>query len=85
MKEELQGLLKCPGWGRLANYLNQVRIARRNSILAGNDDGLNGLIEDAKSRSELAGIEFVLGTPQALIDEAQLEIEALLQQMRDEE
>jgi hypothetical protein len=60
------------------------RMGRRNKILTGSDEGLNGLIELGKDKAELAGIEYVLGYPRRAVEDADLEIMAVREEMQIE-
>lgn len=78
-------LLASEGWERLAKMVQSLRLTKRNQILGGSGEGLNGLVEDAKVRSELAGIEFLFGVPQQMVEDLQLEVDAVLEELRMDE
>jgi hypothetical protein len=76
--KELQELLQSPGWARLDKLLANICRCRRDAILRQNDPGLDGLIELAKDKQELAGIEFVRAFPASIINMYKEESEQLI-------
>lgn len=83
--KELQELQQSQGWGRLVKVLKDNCRCRRENILRQNDPGLDGLIELAKDKQELAGIEFALAFPQFMINSYQEEFDTLLQEAQANE
>lgn len=77
-------LLATDGWGLLAEQMRAVRINKRNEVLSTTNEGLNGLIEDAKSKSELAGIEFALNWPALQIETLDMQIMEIRSAMQAE-
>ena len=73
-KGKWKALLACPEWALLVSHMRSIRVNKRNEILTGADDGLNGLIENAKSKAELAGIELVLNWPTIQMEECELDL-----------
>lgn len=55
------------------------------AILRQNDPGLDGLIELAKDKQELAGIEYVMALPQSLISMYQEDLDQLVEEMQAHE
>lgn len=83
-KEMITALVTSDGWKHIEDYFKAVRVGRRNAIFGADVGGMDSLIKMGQLQSELAGIEFVLATPQALIDELDIEEKALLEDIRDE-
>lgn len=55
------------------------------AILRQNDPGLDGLIELAKDKQELAGMEYVMALPQSLINMYQEDYEQATDEMQAHE
>ena len=68
----LQELQQSEGWVQLVKLINGRRLGLRQSLFGvdSNGKGLDGLIELARTQSELAGIEFVINLLQVLRAEA---------------
>lgn len=82
---ELQELQQSQGWGRLAKTLRDNCRCRRDNILRHNEPGLDGLIELAKDKQELAGIEFALAFPQFMINAYQEELDSMIKEAQAHE
>ena len=66
--------------------LNSRRLGLRQSLFGidSNSRGLDGLIEIARTQSELAGIEFVLNLPKFIIDDNEMQLEAIIEDLQNE-
>lgn len=80
----LQKLLLSDGWKTLEAQFRMIRMGRRNAVFHREGTGLDSLLDTADKLSELAGMEFILGLPAALITENQLELEALIPQNEED-
>jgi hypothetical protein len=58
-----------------------IKIGRRNQIFGLDQPGLDGLVELAKIKSELAGMDLIMSIPMLLMQEASDEERALLEEM----
>lgn len=83
-KEALTALVNSEGWKLLYNFFDAVRVQRRNGIFGNDAAGIDSLIKLGQLKSELAGMEFITSAPAALIEDLNLEEQALLEEMRDE-
>lgn len=84
-RQELEDMMKHPGWLRLKAFMDSARIGRRNNILQSDTGGMDALIDLGQMKAELAGMEFAMNMPQMLIEEAQLEEKALTEEMQNED
>lgn len=87
LRKEVKGyreLLQSPGWGRLVNDLRVHQMRLRQEILQSEDEGLDGMIQTAKAKSELAGIQFALNWPQSIINMNEEEILSLVETIQNE-
>ena len=80
---ELETLLEHPGWRVLRSIMTSQERLRRNEILTGSHNGLDGLINRDKLISELAGINTVMNLPNVIIDDSKTKIGALLEALED--
>ena len=82
----LKELQQSEGWGLLGKMLNSRRLGLRQSLFGidANSRGLDGLIEIARTQSELAGIEFVLNLPKFIIDDNEMQLEAIIEDLQNE-
>lgn len=83
-KGVLKSLQEHPGWIQLAESMKMIRVARRNQIFSSDSSTMDSLIDLGQVKSELAGMEFVLGYPKLLIDENDLAEKAVLLEMEME-
>lgn len=78
-------LLQSPAWGQLVSDLRGQQMRLRQEILQSDDSGLDHMIQTAKAKSELAGIQFVLNWPQSMVDMNEEEILSLMEMIQNEE
>lgn len=83
--KEMKELQESKGWKSIIVLLQPRRLALRNTILTGEEEGLNGLIECGKNKAALGELEALLHFPDKTIDEAELEKLAIVQTMAAEE
>lgn len=57
----------------------------KQEIIQADDVGLDGLIQLAKAKSELAGIQFVLNWPQSVVNMNEEEIQLIMESIQNEE
>lgn len=86
LERDLKGLREFQsslGWELWAKSLAGVVRRLRAEILQGDASGMDGLIELAKARSELAGIEYALAHARHLQEEIAMSITEIYEEMRD--
>ena len=82
----LQELQQSEGWVQLVKLINGRRLGLRQSLFGvdSNGKGLDGLIELARTQSELAGIEFVINLPRFVIEENEMQLRAIIEDIQNE-
>lgn len=78
-------LLQSQGWVHLVNELKGQQRRIKQELLQADNVGLDGLIEMAKAKSELAGIEFVLNWPSSMVRMDEEEIQSLMETLQNED
>jgi len=73
----LEDLLSNPGWKILTGEMKSQVMLRRQMDFGHRIQGLDDAFGSATNRAEALGIETTMGLPQTLIDEAQIELEAI--------
>lgn len=78
-------LLQSEGWARLVKDLRVQQIRLKQEILQSDDGGLDGMVQTAKAKSELAGIQFALNWPQSMTTMHEEEILSLMEIIQNEQ
>lgn len=74
-----------PGFKLYSRLLEEQRRARVRALVSEDSEGLDGLIELAKSKSELAGIQFATNLPSLMIEDLENEIQEILELLEGED
>ncbi|ATB52646.1 hypothetical protein PVS_10 [Vibrio phage vB_VspS_VS-ABTNL-3] len=65
--------------------LEEQRRARVRAIISEDSIGLDGLIESAKNKAELGGIQFATNLPALMIEDLENEIQEILELMNGDD
>lgn len=78
-------LLQSEGWAQLVKDLRGQQLRLKQEILQSDDGGLDSMIQTAKAKSELAGIQFTLNWPQSMVLMNEEEIITLMETIQNED
>lgn len=73
------------GFKLYSGLLNDQRRSRVRAITSEDSVGLDGLIELAKSKAELAGIQFATNLPALMIEDLENEIQEIIELLEEDD